>query len=1061
MGIQQTVSLREWENPHLVSRGRARDHATFYRYDSFEQACASPVRDSSRYLELNGTWNFCYLERPELLTDAHATGQFFSGNDRTPPERGSIEVPGNWTMQGWGQPIYTNVHMPFSVEPPRVPDENPTGVYHRVFRSNTHESGERVILHIGGVESFYYLFVNGTQIGCATDSRLPSRFDITDFVMNDRPNDLVVIAIKWSAASFVEDQDQWWMAGIHRDVFLEYLPRLYVRDISITAVPEDLPGSSGAGHLTASVTLDGNVDELDDRSVHWTLVYAGTITDVPAPVVNEQTGSMLGTGFAEPAVHPVHGHKRYSISCTVPLVRYWSAEQPALYTLVCELRHQGTTVEYVSVRTGFREVRISDRQLLLNGRPVMIRGVNRHDHDPDTGKYVSPERMLEDILLLKRFNVNAVRTSHYPNDSYWYSLCDLYGIMLVDEANIENHHYYDELCRDPAYLPAYLARVSRMVIRDRNHPSIIAWSLGNESGYGPNHDACAGWVRRFDPSRPLHYEGAIHHEYGQAGRDLSRGHSVTDIVCPMYAPLDEIENWARTTDDYRPLIMCEYSHAMGNSNGSLSDYWALFRSLHGLQGGFIWEFIDHGLRTRTPDGTEYLAYGGDFGDTPNDANFCMDGLVSPDRTPHPAMWEFQHASQPIDFEAVDILRGRIRIRNGFDFSSLRDYFVKWELLSAGMPVEAGTIDPGTTEPGAWSDVSLPIGSLLSGRDLPLHVNLQVCTRYETPWADAGHCIAWTQLALPLRPAWSIHTDSGEQRAGTEQPSPTFDYSDDGTIAGVHVGVSRYRFDSAGLSNWVHRDVDLFASAPTLQLFRAPTDNDGIKLWSGQEQKPLGKWRSVQLDTMRLEPGDRLHHENGELVCSHSIVTDCAELGTLRTRYQCGDDRLLIVSRLELNDRIDDYPRVGLVWAVPGSENQVSWTGLGPHENYPDRKSSSFYGRFVADKDFDRLPYEMPQEYGARCDVDKLSIGLQGSDLLLTVESDGPFMFSAIPYTASDLWRAAHRHELRRRDELIVSIDHVHRGLGTASCGPDTLERYRIRPGLYQFSFAFRISAGAI
>jgi beta-galactosidase len=383
----------------------------------------------------------------------------------------------------------------------------------------------------------------------------------------------------------------------------------------------------------------------------------------------------------------------------------------------------------------------------------------------------------------------------------------------------------------------------------------------------------------------------------------------------------------------------------------------------------------------------------------------------------------------------------------------------WELLSAGLPVEAGTADLGATEPGAWMDVNLPYGKLLSGRDAPLHVNLHVCTRYATPWAEAGHCIAWTQLSLPVRLDWGTPPDYGS-RNDEEQPSLTFSYSNDGTIEGAHVGVSRYRLDSAGLSNWTHKDVELFASAPTLQLFRAPTDNDGIKLWSGQEQKPLGKWRAVQLDTMRLEQHEPLRAEDNELVCSHRVVTDCADLGMLRTRYQFGEDRMLIVSLLELTDRIDDYPRVGLAFALPGSGNRVSWTGLGPRENYPDRKSSSTYGRFVADEDFDHLPYEMPQEYGARSDVDKLCIGLRGSNLLLTVESDAPFLFSAIPYTADDLWRASHRHELRRRNELIVSIDHVHRGLGTASCGPDTLERYRIRPGIYQFSFVFRLSEGA-
>ena len=1053
MNIDGVLALREWEDPRLTSRGRLADHATFWRYDSEAAAAAMKPRGSSRYLELNGTWDFAYLHCPEDLTDDHVSGQHFLDTSR---EYSAIEVPGNWTMQGWDRPIYTNVKMPFQHRPPAVPDQNPTGVYHRMLSLPTLEPDDQFVLHIGGAESFFYLYVNGRQIGCATDSRLPSEFDVTDYVSPGTENHLVIVVVRWSAASFIEDQDQWWMGGIHRDVFIERRASSHIANITVRADPICIPGSSGPGRLSVEISLACGSHAAEKLAIGWTLSAAGTMGDVTGLSSECGEKSSIASGTARLEERPQYNDRRYSISYEVSDVRYWSAEQPSLYTLVFELSIDGTAIEFVSVPVGFRNIEVHERQLLLNGRPVMIRGVNRHDHDPDTGKTVSPARMLEDVLLLKRFNVNAVRTSHYPNDSHWYDLCDRYGIMLIDEANIEHHHYYDELCRDTSYTEAYVSRVSRMVMRDRNHPSIIAWSLGNESGYGPNHDACAGWVRHYDPTRPLHYEGAIHHTYGQVGRDLGRGHTVTDIVCPMYAPAEEIEHWARTTTDYRPLILCEYSHAMGNSNGTLSEYWRLFRSLHGLQGGFIWVYLDHGLRTKTVDGVSYLGYGGDFGDKPNDANFCMDGLVSADRNPHPAMWEFMHAAQPHQLETVDALRGRFRIRNGFDFRTLSGYLLCWEMLSDGRVIDQGSVALPDVPPATWTDVHVPFSESESHESTRVDLSFRVCTAFDAPWAPAGHCISWFQIRLP-RSSPTVHAQHLSTSRETVSRDVSFRYGDSGEVLSVRCGNSEFGIEDGSIQTWAYQNVSVFAAAPALQLFRAPTDNDGIKLWSGQDHKPLGKWRAIELDTLHLVFRDQSIEDIDGLTSRFELRTSCATLGTLFHRYRFFANALFIESTVSLNEVLDDYPRVGLSLTIPGHTHPISWLGLGPHENYPDRKSSAMYGLHEAGPDFGTIPYEMPQEYGGRTDVDSLMIGVSETDWQLSISSNTSFTFSAIPYSANDLWQAFHAYELNRREELIVNLDHVHRGLGTASCGPDTFEKYLIRPGVYRFLFTFRLT----
>jgi beta-galactosidase len=562
---------------------------------------ASLARGPARQRDLDGVWQFRLAARPE---DApHALDARSGWRD--------LEVPGLWTMQGFGRPHYTNVVMPFGQRPPQVPDDNETGIYRRTFTIPRGWRSRPVVVHFGGSEGALYVLVNGEAVGISKDARTPAEFDVSALVHHDRANEIVAVVPRWSDASFLEDQDQWWHGGLPRSI---KLVSPSVRDVEFH------------GSRDGSLTLATDGEEFRLLDARGRIVERGALAN----------GRFAGTITAP---HP------------------WSAEGPALYTL--QVDGGGETV---STGVGFRDVEIRDRNLLVNGEPVLFAGVNRHEHDDTRGRAITRASMERDVALMKQFNVNAVRTSHYPNDPYWLELCDRHGLYVIDEANVESHAYYDELCVDPRYRNQWVERVANMVERDKNHPSVILWSLGNESGYGENHDAAAGWVRARDPSRPLHYEGAIKFDWGG-------GSAATDVVCPMYPELGDVVEWAKeATDDPRPMILCEYSHAMGNSNGGLADYFAAFRSHDALQGGFIWEWVDHGIRQIDTAGRAYWAYGGDFGDEPNDSNFCADGIVWPDRTPHPALHELKFLAQPVHVESRG--RGRFRIHNRHHFTSL-------------------------------------------------------------------------------------------------------------------------------------------------------------------------------------------------------------------------------------------------------------------------------------------------------------------------------------------------------------------------------------------------------
>jgi beta-galactosidase len=642
----------------------------------------------------------------------------------------------------------------------------------------------------------------------------------------------------------------------------------------------------------------------------------------------------------------------------------WSAEQPSLYTL--EISADGETV---TCDVGFRSVEVRDRQLLVNGEPVMIAGVNRHEDDDVRGRAITRASMEADVALMKRFNVNAVRTSHYPNDPYWLELCDRHGLYVVDEANVEAHAYYDELCRDPRYRAQWVERVANMVERDKNHPSVIVWSLGNESGYGPNHDAAAGWLRRRDPSRPLHYEGAI-------ARDWTGGRAATDLVCPMYASVESIVEWAeRDTDDARPLVLCEYSHAMGNSNGGLADYWDAFRRHDALQGGFVWEWMDHGIRAVDERGRTYWRYGGDFGDEPNDGNFVADGIVGADRAPHPGLYELKYLAQPVTVTARG--GGRFRIHNRRHFTSLADLRGEWELTADGAQAAEGSLPALRIPPGGSRDVTLRLPKGDGERFVTFRFH-----------DEDGHEVAHEQLQVqrmrPRRPR-------GRAVAGELFP-------------------------------------DLLLEPPRLQLWRAPTDNDGLPLVESKHVGPLESWLARGLDRGRG--------------ATHTVT--CRET----------EDGVLVENVVELARGITDVPRIGVLLVLRAGLEHLEWYGRGPHEAYADRLASTVVGRFRSTVSDQFVPYLNPQEHGHHPETRWLRL-TDDRGAGLEVRGVPTIGFGASHLTAADLTAARHLNELEPRPEVYLSLDLAQRGLGTASCGPDTAKRYRLLDRRYAFAFELR------
>lgn len=1044
-----------WEIPELTHLNRLPGRGPLMPFSTSASAKKRDAAKSPWVQSLNGDWRFKLYDQPEAVpASAIKPATKDSG-------WGAIPVPSNWTQHGYDRPAYTNIAMPFDNNPPYVPSANPTGLYRRTFDVPAAWDGRRVVLHVGGAESVLCVWVNGEFVGMSKDSRLPSEFDLTPFVTTGI-NHLAAVVIKWSDSSYIEDQDQWWLGGVFREVLLYSQAHAYVEDVFAKAY---LNEGNTSGRLAVDVKL--NFTHMPERAYHV------------AAVLFDPEGKQIRSLKASHLVDRDYGLHRNATTLAAELknVLAWSAESPSLYTLAIAIHEddgkgkpKAKAIEHVSCRVGFRRVEVRDRQLLINGQPVMIRGINRHEHDPVTGKTLSTGSMVRDILLMKQHNFNAVRNAHYPNDRRWYELCDQYGLYVVDEANVEAHDNYHAICRDPRWRNAFVDRAMNMVKRTKNHPSIILWSLGNETGYGENHDAMATWIRAYDPSRPLHYEGAVREGWlqGESAKEPIGRHA-TDVICPMYRGIDEMIEWSKRGLDDRPFIPCEYQHAMGNSNGCLQEYWDAFEQYDGLQGGFIWEWIDHGLKQTTPGDEDYYAYGGDFGEKIHDAEFVCDGVVGPDREPHPAMADCHKVQQPIGFALTNAKRGKLKITNKQYFTGLSWLEFSWTIEVDGKAVAAGVATPGKIDPQKTGSVSLDYapGSLPVGEAF---LTVQAVTKRKTDWCPKGHVVAWEQFVLPAakRQISKSTKPIAKRKAQPVRVGKTArEVRVSSDINGLSLAFSRTKGVVTGLSV---RDEAVWLDGPMLNLWRGPTSNDGVKgkpeQWRS-EWKPLGVWCLAHLDKPRLaqvaEPVVETKISGAVAVTLHHRWTFAGrddDAGVMHQQvYTLGPTGELHVEHtFEVDKRLPDLPRVGVIFTVPREMERIEWYGRGPGESYPDRKTGSPIGRYRSTVRDEYVPYVVPQEHGLKTDVRwcALASTVAGKKRQMSIVADQPICFSASHYTPADLTAAYHTYDLTLRPEVTVCLDAAHRGLGTRSCGPDTLDKYKVFPGTYHLRYTVKV-----
>ncbi|MFI0774062.1 glycoside hydrolase family 2 TIM barrel-domain containing protein [Streptomyces sp. NPDC021212] len=941
----------------------------------------APGSDAAR-LSLGGTWAFRLSPTAAAEDDSFARpGYDASGWDEIP-------VPAHWVLHGHGAPIYTNVNYPFPVDPPRVPTENPTGDHLRVFDlpGDWPATGDAV-LRFEGVESCARVWLNGEELGTFKGSRLPHEFAVGN-LLKPSGNVLAVRVHQWSSGSYLEDQDQWWLPGIFREVTLLHRPAGAVADFFVHASYDHV---SGAGTLRVDAEPGG-----------------GRVT-VP------ELGLDLATGeSATVAVEP------------------WTAETPRLYEGALT-----TGGEAVSLRIGFRTVLVEDGVFKVNGRRVLFRGVNRHEFHPETGRALDLATMRRDLELMKRHNINAVRTSHYPPHPAFLDLCDELGLWVIGECDLETHGFVDLDWRnnpvdDDRWTPALVDRAARMVERDKNHPSIVMWSLGNECGTGRGLSAMADWIRERDPSRVIHYEG-----------DLSCAD--TGIYSRMYAPHEEVAQigtrteapWGDPALDARrralPFIQCEYAHAMGNGPGGLSEYQRLFETHERLQGGFVWEWIDHGFAQHTPNGTLYYAYGGDFGEELHDGNFVCDGLLFPDRTPSPGLIEYKKVVEPVRFEG-DGASGTVRITNGHDFTDLSHLAFTWTYEAGGVAVGSGELTVPPLAPGESADLKLPAPVATAPGD-ETRWTIEARLAAATAWGEAGHPVAWAQLpGTPTSSATAFEATVAPRRDGDR------------------IALGPAVFDAA--TGTLTALGGLTLAGPRLDLWRAPTDNDNGASWQPDERYGL-IWRQLGLHRLRhrvetVDVADR------ELTVRTRVAPAATDIGlTAVYRWTADGDRLrLAVSVTPLGEWTCPLPRLGVRLGVPAELGAAEWFGGGPGEAYPDTRAASRLGRWALSVDELQTPYVRPQENGARADVRWARLTAPDGTGL-RIEGAPPFWFTARRWTSEQLDAAEHTPDLvASPDTVWVNLDHGQQGIGSQSCGPGVLEPHRLLAAPAEFSFTF-------
>jgi len=941
-----------------------------------------------------------------------------------------IPVPSNWQMHGYGRPIYLNMRYPFPVNPPYIPhDYNPVGSYRIDFRIPGTWKNRQVFLHFDGVKSASYIWINGRKVGYSQDSMLPAEFNVTKYLKRGK-NTLAVEVYRWSDGSYLEDQDMWRLAGIYRNVYLFSTPQVHVRDF---AVRTDLDDS----YTDATLMIRPRITNYINQDLKGWNVEAQLYNAENEPVLSEALSRSASSIVRER--YPQRGNVPFGLlKATIENPRKWSAETPYLYTLLITLKDSdGKVVEIESCRVGFREVEIKDGQLFVNGKSIKLFGVNRHEHDPDHGRAIPVSRMLQDIKLLKTHNLNAVRTSHYPDDPTWYDLCDEYGIYLIDEANLETHGVGGYFSNEPQWNTAFMERAIRLVERDKNHASVIIWSLGNESGCGPNHSAMAAWMHYNDPTRPVHYEGAA-----ARGRDPY----YVDMISRMYARIPQIIRLATDPDDNRPMVLCEYAHAMGNSVGNLKEYWDAIRSHKRLIGGFIWDWADQGLRKTGADGKEFWAYGGDYGDNPNDGNFCCNGLVQPDRRPNPSLYEVKKVYQRISVTPVEPLEGTFKIRNEYDFTSLDFVNILWELTEDGKTIQKGKLPKLSLAPGDDKQINIPFEKPNTRPGAEYLLKISFALADNTSWAEQGHVVAWEQFEIPFDTPQAPSADIAAM------PPLKLQESDKALkITGENFELAIGK-SSGAIESLKFDGKELIAEPLVPNFWRVPIDNDN---GNGMPRR-LGVWRDAGPNrsvgkVSVAEVKRQLVVVTAETTISVGTNSAC---NTVYSVYGSGD----IVIKTTVTPRggnIPKLPRFGMQMAIPGEFSTMSWFGRGPNESYWDRKTGSAVGLYSGPVEENFHPYVRPQETGNKTDVRWLALTNKKGAGLLAVGM--PLLSaSAWPFTMEDLQKATHTNELPRRKTITVNLDYKQMGVGgDDSWGARTHPEYTLPAKTYSYKFRLR------
>ncbi len=1017
----QRISVPDWENPELTSFNTLRPHVTYIPYDTEEKAVSNIPAESSAYMLLNGKWKFNLSDNYSKVPE----GFFQPGFDAS--LWNTIDVPSTWEIQGYSYPVYVNIPYEFFTKnpmPPHVPhDYNPVGAYLTNFSVPESFSGKNVFIHFGAVKSFFYIWLNGKYIGFSKDSKTPAEFDLTPFLQTGN-NTLALQVFRWSDGSYLECQDMWRMSGINRDVYVYARTKTFIRDFFAKG---NLTDNYSNGNLELDVLFEGLTPDAANTLKLRVNLYKKNNTGKP---VSSETLSL----------NQLSGNDSLHYEKHIPKADKWSAETPDLYILTLSLLDQnGNTIESLSNRIGFRTSEIKNGLLLVNGVAVKLKGVNRHEHDPVKGHVISRDLMLQDITLMKQNNINAVRTCHYPNDPYWYDLCDEYGLYVIDEANIESHGMGYNLNRtlgnNPLWEKAHIDRTRRMLERDKNHPSVIIWSLGNEAGNGSNFYATYKWIKARDLSRPVQYE--------RAGHEWN-----TDIYCPMYASVQSLIDYASKKQD-KPLIQCEYAHAMGNSSGNLVDYWDAIDNNEQLQGGFIWDWVDQGLQKFDSAGRKYWAFGGDFGpkDVPSDGNFVCNGLVFPDREPHPGLAEVKKVYQYVKFTALDLQKLSFRITNKYAFTDLKNTQLNWQITENGNLVDQGKVSTSNLPAGDSKDFTIKWKVPVPKPGAHYYLNFYLLTADDRPLLGKGFVIASEQFELPFTTASSeIETSMLPSLTATET-------SDDITVTGKTFTV-QFDKSTGTISSLIYEGHQLLVQGPLPNFRRAPLDNDiGSKMF--EKCKPW--YDASENRIVNMVVLDKTNEKAVRITISIGLPDVKSDITSIYTVTGKGD--IMVENLLKAGDNLPWIPRLGMNFRLNGTLTQVDWLGRGPFENYSDRKTAAFVGKYHSNTTAMYIPYARPQENGYRTDVKWVSIN-DGTDAGIYFEGSPNMGFSALPYTYDDLkgfeQKGKHGSLLTPQSFTDLNLDYLQAGVGgDDSWGAWPMKKYLIPAKDYTWNYRLR------